>query len=484
MNRSIRFLYLSLAAGFGLLVLMLGYWQVIAAGGLDERADNPYRLEKQRLVDRGRIISADKIVLAESIAYRQRGKRYYRRYYPQGTLAAQAVGYATPEQGATGLEARYNRYLAGSYGTGAILDKLREAQKEGADIRLTLDTRVQRQAEASLSGQRGAVVAIDPATGQVLALASSPAFDLNDVASDFASIRKTEGAPLLNRATGGRYPPGSAFKVVTATAALASGKWSPSSVFDDTGTYVVDGRAITNSGKTKFGVHTFTNALTYSINTTFGRIGRELGGRRLGREMSRFGFGRPTGIDLPEGEVTVSGRYRRGKLLPNDQRREDAARIAIGQENLQVTPLQMAMVTSAVANGGRMMRPYLVRRVMTRDGVVVKQQRPEQMGTPSSSYIASEVGRMMQSVVSEGTGTAAALGGLSVAGKTGTAETGDPNRNQAWFIGYAPADNPRVAVAVVIEDTSGTGGTQAAPIAADVMRAALGATPVSGDPAP
>lgn len=484
MNRSIRLLYLALAAGFGLLVLMLGYWQVIAAGGLDERADNPYRLEKQRLVNRGRIISADKIVLAESIAYRQKGKRYYRRYYPQGTLAAQAVGYATPEQGATGLEAKYNRYLAGSYGAGAILDKLREAQKQGADIRLSLDTRVQRQAEASLSGRRGAVVAIDPATGQVLALASSPAFDLNDVASDFASIRNTQGAPLLNRATGGRYPPGSAFKVVTATAALASGKWSPSSVFNDTGSYVVDGRAITNSGKAKFGVHTLTNALTYSINTTFGRIGRELGGRRLGREMSLFGFGRPIGIDLPQGEVAVSGRYRRGKLLPNDQRREDAARIAIGQENLQVTPLQMVMVASAVANGGRMMRPYLVRRVMTRDGVVVMQQRPEQMGTPSSSYIASEVGRMMQSVVSGGTGTAAALGGLSVAGKTGTAETGDPNRNQAWFIGYAPADNPRVAVAVVIEDTSGTGGTQAAPIAATVMRAALNATPVPGEPAP
>ncbi|MFM9018637.1 MAG: peptidoglycan D,D-transpeptidase FtsI family protein [Actinomycetota bacterium] len=482
MNKSIRTLYIALASAFALLVVMLGYWQVVAAGGLDERADNPYKLEKQRLVDRGRIISADKIVLAESVAYREKGKKYYRRYYPQGSLASQVVGYATPQQGATGLEQQYNRYLAGSYGTGAILDRLREETKDGADIRLTLDTRVQKTAEALLSGRKGAVVAIQPKTGKVLAVASSPTFDLNQVTSDFASIRKESDAPLLNRATAGLYPPGSTFKVVTATAALASGKWSASSTFDDKGVYVVDGKPIYNSGKSKFGLHNLTDALTFSINTTFAQIGDTLGGRKLGGEMNLFGFGRPTEIDLPSGEVATSGRYRDGKLLPNDQRDEDASRIAIGQENLQVTPLQMAMVAGAIANGGRMMRPYLVRRVITPDGVVVKQQRPEEVDSVSSAYIASEVGRMMQSVVSEGTGTRAGLAGLSIAGKTGTAETGDPERNQAWFIGYAPADDPEVAVAVVIEDTSGTGGTEAAPVAGEVMRTALSVGPVPGEP--
>ena len=482
MNRSIRTLYIALASAFALLVVMLGYWQVVAADGLDERADNPYKLEKQRLVDRGRIISADKIVLAESVAYREKGKKYYRRYYPQGALASQVVGYATPQQGATGLEQQYNRYLAGSYGTGAILDRLREETKDGADIRLTLDTRVQKTAEALLSGRKGAVVAIQPKTGKVLAVASSPTFDLNQVTSDFASIRKEADAPLLNRATAGLYPPGSTFKVVTATAALSSGKWSASSTFDDKGVYVVDGKPIYNSGKAKFGLHNLTDALTFSINTTFAQIGDTLGGRKLGGEMNLFGFGRPTEIDLPSGEVATSGRYRDGQLLPNDQRDEDASRIAIGQENLQVTPLQMAMVAGAIANGGRMMRPYLVRRVITRDGVVVKQQRPEEVDSVSSAYIASEVGRMMQSVVSEGTGTQAGLAGLSVAGKTGTAETGDPERNQAWFIGYAPAEDPEVAVAVVIEDTSGTGGTEAAPVAGEVMRTALSSGPVPGEP--
>ncbi|MDP4621121.1 MAG: penicillin-binding transpeptidase domain-containing protein [Thermoleophilia bacterium] len=484
MNRSIRFLYMALAAGFGLLVLMLGYWQVVVAGELVERADNPYQLQKQRLVNRGRIISADKVVLAESVMYREKGTKYYRRYYPQGSLAAQVVGYATPEQGSTGLEQQYNRYLAGSYGTGAILDRLREEQKDGADIRLTLDTRVQKSAEALLAGRRGAVVAIEPRTGKVLALASSPAFDLNEVLTDFASIRKKGGAPLLNRSTAGLYPPGSTFKVVTATAALNGGKWSASSTFDDKGVYVADSRPIFNSGKTKFGLHNLTDALTFSINTTFAKIGDQIGPRALGAEMTRFGFGRPTEIDLPGGEVAVSGRYRKGALLPNGRRNDDSARIAIGQENLQVTPLQMAMVAGAIANGGRMQRPYLMRRAITRDGVVVKQQRPEEVDSVSSAYIASEVGRMMQSVVSEGTGTQAGLSGLSVAGKTGTAETGDPDRNQAWFIGYAPAVNPKVAVAVVIEDTSGTGGTQAAPVAGEVMRTALSIGPVQGDPAP
>ncbi len=484
MNRSIKSLYLALAGGFVLLFVMLGYWQVVAAGGLNERADNPYQFEKQRLVDRGRIISADKVVLAESVAYTQKRKKYFKRYYPQGDLAAQVVGYATPQQGSTGLESQYNQYLAGSYGAGAILDKLREPQKQGADIRLTLDTRVQKTAEAMLEGHRGAIVALNPQTGQVIALASSPTFDLNQVASDFAGILKTEGAPLVNRATQGRYPPGSTFKVVTATEALNSGKWTPNSTFDDTGKFVVFGQTIRNDGGVKFGVNTLTDALTFSINTTFANIGTQLGAKALGDQMTKFGFAQPTSIDLPSNEVAVSGRYRKGKLLSNTQRDEDVARIAIGQENLQVTPLQMAMVAGAIANGGRMMKPYLVKRVITPDGVVVRQQRPEELGSVSSAYVSSEVGRMMQNVVREGTAAQAGLSGLSVAGKTGTAETGTKGLNDAWFIGYAPADNPKVAVAVVIEESSGTGGQVAAPIAGQVIRTALNAGPVQGDPQP
>ncbi len=247
---------------------------------------------------------------------------------------------------------------------------------------------------------------------------------------------------------------------------------------------MVHGQTIRNNQRVKFGINTLTDALTFSINTTFARIGTELGAARLGSTMTKFWFGQPIPIDLPSSEVTVSGRYRAGKLLSNTQRNEDVARIAIGQENLQVSPLQMAMVAAATANGGRLMRPYLVKRVITPDGVVVRQQQPEELGSVASAYVSSEVGRMMQNVVREGTAAKSGLSGLSVAGKTGTAETGSRSGNDVWFIGYAPADNPKVAVAVVIEDSSGTGGTVAAPIAGEVIRTALRAGPVQGDPQP
>ena len=475
MNRSIRNMFLTVAGGFVLLMGMLGYWQVVASGSLGDRADNPYTQEHQREVDRGRIISADGVTLALSRPVRVKGKREFQRVYPQGGLAPHVIGYASPERGATGLEAEYNRYLAGSYGTEPLLQRLRLREKRGADVHITLDTRVQQQAVSSLGARPGAVVAINPKTGAVLAIASAPTFDLNDVAKDFKSITDQENAPLLDRGTAGRYPPGSTFKVVTTTAALATGLYTPDSVFDDKGKFVVAGRAITNSGGVVYGEHDLTLALTKSINTTFAQIGDKLGAVRLGAEMTDYGFARRPGIDLPDGEVVVSGRYRDGRLLPNDQRDEDAARIAIGQENLQVSPLQMAMVASGVANNGRVMRPYLMTRVLDRGGNVIRQQKPERADLASNGTIAQQVNQMMQRVVEEGTGTAAALSGLQVAGKTGTAETDDPERNQAWFIGFAPADDPQVAVAVVVENTSGTGGSEAAPIAANVMRAALDA---------
>ena len=191
--------------------------------------------------------------------------------------------------------------------------------------------------------------------------------------------------------------------------------------------------------------------------------------------MTAYGFGERPPIDLPAGEVFPSGRYDGDELLPNDQAGLDAARLAIGQEQLLVTPLQMAMVAAGVANDGKLMAPHLGRRAVDRGGSVVREQRPTQMRQSSSAEVANELTEMMTRVVEEGTGTAAALSGtgVQVAGKTGTAETGDANRNQAWFIGFAPADDPVIAVAVVVEDTAGTGGVEAAPIAARMMETAI-----------
>lgn len=474
MNRSIRRLYLVLAGGFGLLVLMLGWWQVVAADGLRDRPGNQQTLQAERLIDRGRILSADGKVLAASRAVRVRGQRVYERLYPQGSLAAHAIGYVSSQRGRTGVESTYNRYLSGSFGTEPLLQRLNLKEKRGADVTLSLDTRIQKAAEEGLAGRRGAVVALDPRTGEILALASYPAFDLQQAVTNFDAI-PTEGSPFIDRVTAGLYPPGSTFKVVTTTAALESGEFTPDSSFDDTGSYSTPGGPIRNFGGEVYGRHDLTTALTNSINTTFATIGDELGAGPMGATMTAFGFGERPPIDLPSDEVLASGRREGGTLLPNAQEGMDVARLAIGQERLTVTPLQMAMVAAAVANGGRLMAPHLMTRIRDRGGDIVKTAGPKEIGQVMDATTAADLTRMMQSVVEQGTGTPANLSaaGVDVAGKTGTAESDDPNRNQAWFIGFAPAEAPTVAVAAVVEDTPGTGGAEAAPIAAKVISEAI-----------
>ncbi len=474
MNRSIQRLYAAVIVAFALLAVFLAWWQVVRASSLGDRADNPHLFERERKVDRGRIITADGTVLARSVPVKEGSQTLYRRVYPNGTLAPHVVGYASAQLGQSGVEAEMNRYLGGSYGAQPLLERLNLDTKEGADVQLTLNRRVQEAANAALAetGRPGAVVALNPKSGAVVAMASNPSFDLHRVADDFAAIRSRPGAPLLNRATQSRQPPGSTFKVVTATAALESGIATPETTYRDTGRIVINGQPITNFGGRVWGEHTLKDALTNSVNTTFAQLGQELGPRRLGETMTRYGFGRRPPLEgLPSSEVLSSGRFRGSTQLPNGEDGIDAARVAIGQEQLLATPLQMAMVAGAVANEGRLQRPYLVVRVRNRSGDVIRQARPETLDQAMPPDVAGQISDMMRSVVDEGTGTQAALSGLSVAGKTGTAEV--PGGNMAWFIGFAPADNPTVAVAVRVEDTSSTGGVVAAPIAARVMRAAL-----------
>jgi penicillin-binding protein A len=463
-NRSIRRLYLSTAVGFVLLIALLGWWQVVRADSLGQEPNNPQTVQRDRLVDRGRIISADGVVLARSRKTRRQGRDVFVRVYPHGSLAPHVVGYVSETQGKTGLEAQWDRYLGGSYGTEPLLQRLNLREKQGADIRITLDTRVQEVADQQLAGKRGAVVALDPRTGAVLAMASTPGFDLNTVLTDYRSVLAIPGHALLDRATQGRYPPGSTFKVVTAAGALGTGRYTPQSQFTDTGSVDVHGQSIRNFGGEVWGTHDLSFALTHSINTTFAKLGLAVGAKTLGSMMSAFGFGERPPIDLPTGQV-----------LPNDQDGEDTARIGIGQERLAVTPLQMAMVASAIANGGVLYEPHLLREAVDRGGSVVLEQRPKELRRVMSPQVAAELNTMMRRVVEEGTGTAAALSssGVQVAGKTGTAETGRGDLNDAWFIGIAPAIDPKVAVAVVIEDSTGTGGVVAGPIAAQVMRTAL-----------
>ena len=289
---------------------------------------------------------------------------------------------------------------------------------------------------------------------------------------------------MSDRATQGLYPPGSSFKVLTAAAALDSGKFTPDSIFHDPGYCTEYGQPVKNFadlGRPEvFGTITLFQAFQHSVNSVFCNIGmtldKALGVHTLMDYARRFGFGAKPPIDLPSKSLLASGLYQHGHLLsPSKDGLGDPGRIAFGQDKLLVTPLQMAMVAATVANGGVLMKPHLVDKVIRRDGTVDKIE-PEEIGRAIKPETAAELTQMMEAVVTGGTGTAAQIAGVRVAGKTGTAENGPGRPNTTWFVAFAPADAPRVAVAVVLENQTGTGGTTAAPIAREIMQAILAST--------
>ena len=473
MNKAIGRVFLVGVALFVAVILNLTWLQVIRADHLAQRPENKRQLAKELRIKRGAILGFNGSVIARSV----RRSGFYQRRYPQGTLAPQLVGYDSVRYGRSGIEAQMNDELLGratELGVQSWVDELLGRRPTGADVVTTLVPGVQRVAQQALAGKKGAIVVLDPATGALIASASAPGYEARKLEDQWATLSKEVGAPLLDRPLQGLYAPGSSFKVVTATAGLESGVVTPDTSFVDTGTYVVYGGKVTNYDGAVYGPHDFETALTQSINTTFAKVGVKLGRRRLIEAMRRFGFWQVPPLALPSGAVVASGRYDDTELLSPEAEMDPlaVAWAADGQEQVLATPLQMALVVAAVANGGSVMRPYVVQEVRAPDGRVVEEAAPAEWLTAMKPATALSLNAMMQRVVTSGTGTAAAIEGVKVAGKTGTAERGD-GTNLAWFIGFAPADDPRVVVAVVIEDTLSTGGGEAAPLAADVLRAAL-----------
>jgi penicillin-binding protein A len=320
-------------------------------------------------------------------------------------------------------------------------------------------------------------VAIEPATGKVRVMASVPGFDANRVPDDFSQLNRDPGKPLFNRATQELYPPGSTFKVVTATAALDSGKATPASIFDGHSPRTISGAPLANAGGENFGPISLTDALTNSVNTVFAQVGERVGRGTLLEYMDRFGFNEKPKLDYPGDQMIASGiRDAKGRLV-DSATGFDTGRVAIGQGGLEgaitVTPLQMAEVAATVANGGRLMKPRFADRIVRKDGRVKDRVEPDLQTKVMKPETAKQLGEMMGKVVEEGTATAAALQGVRVAGKTGTAEVANRTANQAWFIAFAPIDKPKIAIAVTIERTQGQGGTVAAPIAKQVLEVLL-----------
>ncbi len=473
MNRAMTKVFIIAVALFVALVVNLTWIMVVRAQWFQDRPENKRSIAKEMKIKRGDLIGFDGSVIAGT----ERRSGYYYRDYPQGTLAPQLLGYDSVKYGRSGIEAELNDDLTGQstdLGVQSWVDRLLGRRPVGADVKLTIVPAVQKAAQGALQGQKGAILALDPKTGALIASASAPTYDPTNLESQWARLSTDTSAPLLNRPTQGLYVPGSAFKVVTAAAGLDTGKVTPDTEFIDTGTYVVFGGKVTNYGGAVYGPNDFTTALTYSINTTFAKVGNVLGRKRLIAGMQGFGFYQTPPLPLPSGEVLPSGRYGKKGLLPTNAFMNplDVAWAACGQERVLATPLQMALVAAGVANGGLVMKPYYAQEVVTASGDVVREAKPEQWLVAMKPAVASTLNMMMQRVVNSGTGTAAALEGIQVAGKTGTAERGD-GTNLAWFIAFAPADDPQIAVAVVIEDSQSTGGEVAAPLAAAVIKSAL-----------
>ena len=480
MNRQIATLFRLFAAGFAVLITFTAYWQIWAADSLATRKDNARLVYRQLQIKRGLVYAANgKTVLAENHSKRENGLTLYLRRYPFGPLFAHAVGYNTVGNGRTALELAENDYLTASNADLATVisnigSELRGETVTGDDLVTSLSVPAQKAAASGMQGLSGAVVAMVPSTGRVVAMYSSPSFDPAAVGRNFAHLSQTPGAPLLNRATQGLYAPGSTFKTVTATAALDSHLYTPESTINAMGHCItVQGLPLCNAGTESFGTISLTEALTFSVNTVFAQVGEKLGQRRLEDYMARFGFFTDPPLTYPSDEMSPSGLYHNGRLLSTSAP-IDVARVAIGQERLQVTPLQMAEVAATIGNGGERMQPTLVDRVLRPGGGTVYTQHPQPLERVMSPQTAHELALMMQNVVEEGTGRAAKLNGLTVAGKTGTAETGVTGVNTAWFIAFAPVIDPKVAVAVVVEHTPEFGGQIAAPIAASVIEAYLG----------
>ncbi len=486
MDRQIRVMAMAFLALFVLLFAQINYLQVFASNRLANNPANQRLLLEEYDVKRGAILARDeRTVLATSVP--TTGLLKYLRQYPQGGLYGQLTGYYSLVFGRSGLEAAYNDFLSGRASEllpQNLVDEILGRPKQGASVVTTLDPRLQRVAAQSLGSLPGAVVALDPRTGDILAMVANPRFDPNALASHNAATVRTAqqklisdpNKPLVSRGFQELFPPGSTFKMVTASAALEDGM-SPNTLLPNPPalTLPTTTHLLHNFGDEHClgGVPqiTLAQAFQVSCNVVFGEVGLRLGASRLVAQAQKFGFDGKVPFDLPFAEGSIPPAASFAGALPA------VAFSAIGQQSVGANPLQMALVGAAIANHGVEMAPRLVSEIRDPAGRVVKTIAPKEFGQPISAKTASELTQMMVSVVDAGTGTAAQIPGVKVAGKTGTAQTAGGNPH-AWFVCFAPAPNPQIVVAVLVLNggnlgSDATGGHVAAPIAKAVLEAAL-----------
>jgi peptidoglycan glycosyltransferase len=479
MNKPIARLFVVALLMFAALLGATSWWTVLRADDLNHDTANHRTVIRALKIRRGTIRAADGTVLARS---KRDAEGVYHRTYPTGALFGHPVGYSYANLGQTEAERYRNDELLGvKDAITTTFEQLVGRRKEGDDVVTTLDPKAQRIAldEIAKVGQSGAAVALDPRTGAVKVMASTPTYDPNTIADKgvlAAANTDEQRKPLVNRAVQFGAAPGSTFKVVTATAAIDTGAYSPTSTIDGKNNVKVSGVPLANDFNHSFGPIDLRTALAESVNTVFAQVGEKLGKPTMKDYMERFGFDTKPQLDYPRDSMSASvvAPTPPGHAVSPTSKFVDVGRMAIGQGGLQATPLQMAQVAAAVANRGKLMKPHITDRVVDRDGRTVRRIQPSQQSNVMKESTAAAVKDMMVAVVQNGTGTKAAIPGTQVAGKTGTAETEFGAKiNDVWFIGFAPADNPRIAVAVTVKAVTGFGGDFAAPIARDIMQSLL-----------
>ena len=447
---------------FVMLFVYISYLHIVEADVLASHALNRRTAEIEKRIPRGRIVDKQ----GKELSFSEKDNEEYYRNYPFGAAFAHIVGYDSPKYGRAGVESSFNSFLTGLGGPEFRLGPLSQLwrPKSGNTVVMTVDAAIQRQAYRAMGEQKGAIVVLDPKTGEVLAIVSKPSFDPNSLDEDWQVLSGRTDSPLLNRAVQGLYPPGSIIKTMIAEAALTEKTATLKTIFQCEGSYKIGSDyTLPEVNQKAHGKINLEQALAVSCNVTFGKLALQLGRSGMEKSFERYGFTKAIGSEFQES----------ASRLPDFSKLTDGelAQVGIGQGPLLTTPLRMAMLAGAYANKGIMMKPYMVSKIVSPDGATLKQYTPEAWLSPVKAATNDAVSQMMRTVVSDGTGTGAYIKGVPVAGKTGTAENaqGQPH---AWFIGYAPANNPQIAIAVVVEN-AGSGGSVAAPIARQVILEAL-----------
>ena len=470
-NRLTRTVFLFTAL-FAVLIGNITYIQVIKASEYQDMPSNNHTINKARFIKRGSIITADGLTLAESI---QQADGTYARSYPNGNLAAHVVGYYSQQYGTMGIENTQNDTLTGSKDYSSwqnALNSLAGISEPGNSVQLTIDSRIQRAAEQALAGRVGAIVALDPRSGAVLAWASAPTFDNTNIQAAIEAANASGGADtsMYDRATLALYTPGSTFKVLTLASALENGLATLDTTYDSPGRMEIGGADVVSIGERGHGKISLAKAFALSSNTVFGQVADGLGAEKLVATARAFGYGQQLGLDF----TTAAS------VMPNPEEMTEwelawaGAGQPVGQGHTpgpQATVMQNALMAATIANNGIAMNPYVVSQILAPDGTVLKTTRGHSLGQAVGGGTAEQVKQAMLDVVQNGTGSAAAIAGVKVAGKTGTAETNNANANST-FVGCAPYDTPTVAIAVVIEQNA-KGEESAAAVGGQVLRAAL-----------